>query len=367
MKIGVTSLGCRSTRENYGAVLQMWAFKKVVERIHPNSEVMLIDYKAKCLKNSKSKLTELDLKAPTFKGRIKKMIYFPFVRKRYNNIEKFFVKECNRTKDIIEYSGLNTFDGGFDVVIAESDVIWDPTFRSAGFDDMFFLNVPSFKKAKKIVYAASLGDAKFHDDKLDEFKKLTADLKYISVREDYAVDYLAKDFSMDVDKCLDPTLLLDAEDYMKFIGKRKIKEKYLLLYFPVEPSPRVLEVAKRMAKKNNLRIIEVSRSLKSMFKHKLFVTAGVEDFLNLLYYSEFIFADSFHGVCLSYVFKKSFYAFARAEGKKIKAICETLNLEDRFIDKDTEVNELKHLDYSNFDISKKKTESVDWLTHAIND
>ena len=361
VKIGVVSLGCRSTRENYGAIIQMWAFSKILKKVNPEFEVEMIDYQGKCLKNLTGKYTELDLKRKRkgIVGLLNCIISYPFVKRRYDNIEAFLNKHCNVTLKKYKYSELKNYYLDYDYLFAESDVIWDPSFRNSGFDEMFFLNVTAKESCKKFVYGASAGNCDFSEEQKKKFLSLIKELDDYSLREAHAAEYIAEFTKSDIKTVLDPTLLLEKKDYIGLIGSRPIREKYIFMYFPSSLNKKALRFAKAIAQKNNYKIIAISRSLKDKMFVEAKITCGIEDFLTYLNYAELVVCDSFHGVCLSYVLQKEFYAFPRNGEQKIKAICDLLGLPERFIDGDYVCD--KAIEYDEDFLQGKRAESMKFI------
>ena len=165
---------------------------------------------------------------------------------------------------------------------------------------------------------------------------------------------------------MDPVFLLTAEDYKSIIANRIMKEKYLLLYLPVNDNKKLRKQAKEYAKQNNLKILEITTKLIPRFGHKTLTSAGIEEFLSSIKYAEMIFTNSFHAICFSIIFEREFYAFTRKHNGKVEDICKTFGLEERFLS-DNEINNIKKIDYSTVQkkVSYWRKKSQDWLIKSI--
>ena len=110
---------------------------------------------------------------------------------------------------------------------------------------------------------------------------------------------------------IDPTLLLEYEDYDVLASDRLVEEKYLLIYSRRYNS-KMEDYAERMAKQNGWKIVEISlRATNAEKGHIMFYQAGVEEFLSLVKHAEFVVTNSFHGIILSAQFRRQFVIFSR--------------------------------------------------------
>lgn len=309
----------------------MTAFCNYISKKY-NIEIEVLDYLGINLKEyGTNKIMSKMLFGNSFKEKIRKLIFSHFIEKRYNsNIN--FLKNNEKTTKLYSIDDLKKEKFKYDYYIAESDVIWDPTFRNSGFDPAFFLSIPGFEFGKKIVYAAGLGNANFSDEQKIEFKSLLQNLDFWSVREDYSKKYIEKIISNDKVNCvLDPTLMVEDTYFKSLINNRYISEKYILVYTPAFNNEKLINDAYAYAKKNDCKVIIIKRvpSIKHFFDTK--INVSIETFLNYLNYCEVFFCDSYHGVCLSVQLKKEFFVYEREDGRKIADLCKRLGLTDRLV------------------------------------
>lgn len=367
MRIGTVSININTINHNYGAVLHSWAFQQVlINKIDGVEYTEVIDYLPNYMKGMNRKYPVLGYYKKGLKDAILWSIYTPSNIIKYDKVEKFIKKNFDKTAVKYTEDKLSKETLNYDVLICESDVIWDPNHYDSGFEKTFFFAHNNMKDKKKIAYAASLGNAEFSDHHKKEYRQLLKNMDYISVREKYAVEFTQQFTNKPVEYVLDPTLLLEAKDYEKIIAENKIKNNYLLIYFPLGYDTKLINQAREYAKKNNLEVIELSRYVWNKFRHKVYDTAGIEEFLALIKNAEVIFTNSFHGVCFSIIFEKEFYAFSRKTGRKIENICETFGLQGRFIKKN-EFNECEAIDYKKVNevLNTKRVQSIQYLVRAL--
>lgn len=88
--------------------------------------------------------------------------------------------------------------------------------------------------------------------------------------------------------------------------------------------------AERLAAENGWEIIEISLRAVNAGKHRMFYEAGVEEFLSLVKYAQFIVTNSYHGMIFSIQFRKNFAVFSREQcDTKISELLSLLELSDR--------------------------------------
>ena len=111
-----------------------------------------------------------------------------------------------------KYSAFNKnslLSNQYSLIITGSDQIWNTECADFSWD--FLLE--DVHGLKKISFAASMGGGKISD--YDRYKKCLEEYTSISVREQYASDVINQMFNNEkkIEVSLDPTLLLDKEDY----------------------------------------------------------------------------------------------------------------------------------------------------------
>lgn len=117
----------------------------------------------------------------------------------------------------------------FDYFVVGSDQVWNPYYAFAG-GECDFLTFA--KNDQKISYAASFGVSIIPEKKEIEYAEYLKSFKSISVREHQGSIIVKKLSDRDATVVLDPTLLLDEEDWMK-VEKKSLcrpKGKYVFVY-----------------------------------------------------------------------------------------------------------------------------------------
>lgn len=109
------------------------------------------------------------------------------------------------------------------------------------------------------------------------FRELLKNFDSISVREIQGTEFTQEYTDKPVVNVLDPTLLLDAEDYAKIAVKPKEKH-YLLVYNCLKNNRKMLEDAHKIAKERGLEVIEISVFYTNIFRNKVKLSIGIEEF-----------------------------------------------------------------------------------------
>lgn len=323
-KIGILTY---HTGYNYGASLQNYALQKVIKRM--GHDVETINFETERFVASR----EMFARSPRrLKEWIKIFCRLPYYQELKSRQELFdkFTRECLELSRLYRTEKEFIKDAGdYSCIVCGSDQIWNVSQDDApAANYLYFLNFP--KSQRRVAYAASFGkwvqEAPEHED---DFLPWLKQFDSISVRETSGVEYVRK-LGLDCELCLDPTVLLDKEDYEKICSERLIKEKYILL-FSWNCTPEVLSAAKRVSRELGLPVINIVPPPRAMFsgiKRKLDI--GPREFLSMIKHAEFVVTNSFHGTAFSTTFEKS-YVSVLSRGKKdlrIKSLLEQLGLAD---------------------------------------
>jgi hypothetical protein len=373
-KVGIISINRHTLDMNFGAALHSFAFQKYLDKTYAVDNV-IIDYKYKIIIDYRLDFPLLTaikkrMRMRTVIGFFLRLVWY---KVRYDKFELFYKNNCRTIdcygkpftgNDFEKNEHIENFD--FGKIVCESDVIWSPK-STGGFDRAFFCDYAFSKNMIKIAYAASISNHSFTDEEENTFKHLINNFDYISTREKQTADYVGKLTDKSVFHVLDPTLLLNAEDYYPVMKKRRNQTNYLLLYSAMSNDLTMLKKAKNLAKLMNLDFIEISNNLKNKIYHKVCTYIGVEEFLWYFSNARFIVTNAFHGMCFSIIFKKDFYVFPRdGTDLKLRSLVSTLDLEENFITHNKELLPIT-IDYDKtyVKLNEERKKSTDFINYAI--
>lgn len=185
--------------------------------------------------------------------------------------------------------------------IAGSDQVWNPCYEAKGYEFISFMPAK-----RRLSFAASIGVENILEDDKEYFKKRLLEMKYLSVREERAAQIIRELTGREADITLDPTLLLEKEEWEKIVRKPQIdiKDKYICTYFlgEIPDAVRIFAQEKAMA----------VCCLNNEQDPELF-TIDPAEFLYMIKNAEYVLTDSFHAVAFSIKFNKEFYVFNREQ------------------------------------------------------
>lgn len=357
------------TGYNYGASLQAYALSTIIKKMGLSCEI--INFETERFLASR----EMFSRKPT---RIKELIkiitripYFNQLKKRQALFDSYTnkhlpVSELYRKEESVIENATN-----YDCIVCGSDQIWNLSQNDAPAANLlFYLNFP--KKQKRISYAASFGKwVKEAYEYREIIVPLIKNFDAVSVREQSGLKFL-RSVGINATITIDPTLLLDKEDYDLICRERLVNSHYILL-FSWSCGKEVISAAKSISKELNLPIINITpppRALFSKIKRKLDV--GPCEFLSLVKYADFVVTDSFHGTAFSTNFEKPFVSVVtnNTPDPRMKSLLDQLDLSDHLVSS-TEID-LKRIYKTNFEnIRNKKIilrkDSLMFLQNSLDD
>lgn len=353
MRIGILTF---HSAHNYGALYQAYGLKMYLKQ--HGYKVEILDYRPYYIEN-KYALFPKGLKG--LKDTLKEIIKIPSKFIRRNRFKSFISKYIQPFPDKQEWSQ-------FDVYIVGSDQVWSPFITA--FDPYYWGTFERKQNSRLISYAPSFEIPDLQDEDLDKMVSLINRFDRVSLREQSSIDLLSDKLKRSPELVIDPTLLVDRNTWLSFVKKQDRKEKYILVY-QVRVSNKVIECAKGIAHKNKLKIkVVVSNRYNNPFSEVEYIKPSPIEFLNLVYNAELIMSSSFHGVAMSIVYHKPFYAFTLCDGRndRIMTLLDNTGLSNRMIDKESDIS-LKPIRYG--DVEKMlyafREKSEKYLITAIND
>ncbi len=316
MKIGILTF---PEAINYGATLQATALRKtLLDR--SDASVDFLSYKNAAIQST-SKIFDFK-EAFSLKYTIAHLYNLPEAVKRVNNFKKFWSTHLSfGTTDVNQY----------DIVITGSDQVWNYTLTN---NDWFYFF--DFKKedTKKVAYAASFGLSKVDDSLKNKMTELFNDFDYLSVREKTASSIIKSLTGNAPAVVLDPTLLLNKDEWKKYSDQSYTKAGYIFVY-TIHYSDKVWEYAHKLSEMTGLPVKTISYSKLHKQNADYDFTAGPDRWLSYMMNADYIVTNSFHGLAFSINFEKNFFFDLPSEklgvGSRLSDITERYALMDRNI------------------------------------
>ena len=149
--------------------------------------------------------------------------------------------------------------------------------------------------------------------------------RYIGVRESWTKKELTPYYTGEIAWCLDPVLLLEAEQWQYPFPQKKI-QPYILIY-AFEVAKNEYQKIVKWAKQLQLNVIELVTHERPKWPGIVYEDAyGPEEFVAFVQNSSYIYTDSYHGALFSIIFQKPFYCLTHGLGdnERIRDIRERL-------------------------------------------
>lgn len=357
---------------NYGAILQSYALQvKLNELGYKN---LIINYSNRYIDSQYPTIFRLFLSFKFIKL-FKLLFSLFFFPQRYKRIQKRnaklikFIKKNLKLTDKVSGKKLFIKINQFNTVIIGSDQVWN--FELTNYDLNYLLNINFNQSIRRISYASSFGN----NDYIKKFKaiyfKYLSNFNALSLREESSCNLLQSELGINSTHVIDPTLLLDKNDYEKLIinFKRTINlpEKFILIYLVAEPDL-LIQRAINLSKKLNIPIITISL-LKKYPEIFYIPDCGIEEFLLIISKAYIIFSTSYHGIMFSLIFNKHFlYELSNNNSNtniRIIDAAEQFSFSAQQILKNTDPNFEIDWERINALIRQRKQYSVDFLTKNI--
>lgn len=355
MKIGILTF---HRAENFGAVLQCYALQRFLQQ--RGYDVEIIDYRNKNIENGYKLFTIRDSSLLIFlKSVIRSLLTFIIRCKKKISYKRFRLKYLNVSKKVYTDS---SFSRDYDIIICGSDQIWNSRL-TGGLDLCYFLGFKT--AARKISYAASseLRDYHLLDNYKLELTNILKTFKGCSVREKKFADYLHDILNINFETVIDPTFLLEKNEYLKIAINPKTN-KYVLVYNLTE-NESTIAYAKRLAKEKYLKLIIINAGIKPFYKKN--VALDPRELLGYIANAEYIFTNSFHGLSLSLKLNKQVYVVKTDYTSRLEDLLSSLGLGNRILQSNISNFKESYLDYTQINnvIESKVTYSVKFLLDSI--
>lgn len=348
--------------ENFGAVMQTYALQEtlkslgveaiVIDHRNSNIEAQYHIFNPSILWSRKNFLISIKNYLTRFKSlrsrKIKKKEYADFRKEYLNIVSETEWKNC-------------------DLLITGSDQVWN-LYLTGGFDDFYFLNLPSVAHQRRISFAASSDkdpqELLYHNS--ERIRKTLGNFDGLSVREDFLKDKLHNFVDKDIRVHPDPTFLLDVKKYDE-MAVRPAQSGYVCVYH-MTPTEEGRYLAEKIAAERGLEVVELFggyevRKSGNSCKADLSPT----ELLGYLRYADSIVTTSFHGVAFSVKFRKDFWVIDKGDNFRQRNILNKLGLNDRLVNDPLNVEIDDSIDYAKVDkkLAEMINSSFEYLRYSL--
>lgn len=349
-------------QKNYGNRLQNYAVRNVLEMLGIEVETLSYVKKIFDLKFYMMfifhKLTRYHFSKDPF-----------FWKKGYHYFENFvkFNNEFIPTKWIKDIEEIKEKES--DYFVLGSDQVWNAEWYSIDIlKDLFLLTFCDNRK--KICFSPSFGVSSLPEEWKGWFKDNLVKFHALSVREEAGVKIIKELTNRDAELLIDPTLMLDADDWLKIAKCPKhvdVDRPYVLTYFLGEKTIECEALLEELQGKKHLCIY----NLRDTNQPDLYIS-GPREFIYLFSKAEIILTDSFHACVFSFLFQKPFLVYRR-KGKdenimsRIYTFLNRFDLQRKLVN-DREYKNIFEADYKNGyeQLEKERKKVFKYLRESMN-
>lgn len=286
---------------NYGNRLQNYAVQAVLSQLGLKTET--ISFQKEIISGKRLlKLWIMRLSGYHLPGDKRFWKNYPHKVKAFKKFNKKYIRTL-KVKNIDEI-------GDADYFVLGSDQVWNPEWwgDSELKKDIFLLTFA--KPEQKVCFSPSFSVEHLSIEWEPWFKKWLPTFPNLAVREESGVKIIKELTGCDAIVTIDPTLMLDKNDWRKIASAPKkvnTSKKYVLTYFL---GGRSEETNKRIQSYVNEVSAECIYHMNDMDFPELYV-ADPAEFLYLIDKAELVLTDSFHACVFSFLFGKAFICFDR--------------------------------------------------------
>ncbi|MBU5405333.1 polysaccharide pyruvyl transferase family protein [Paraeggerthella hongkongensis] len=348
---------------NYGASLQAFATIEVLKRL--GIKASLLDY---VNHYAKQKTTFELLRDGELKEACRVFVKdVVFKRKALHN-RAFgpFHDSLPKSKQYGSVEELSEIEA--DCLIAGSDQIWSPGI-TGNLEPVFFLDFGNANK--KISFASSLGNYRYSETEREIVKGYLSSFSHISVRERRAAEYLSEFVDKDLFRCLDPTLMLDAQFWDSFSEKPEgfdENERYIVVFNLARRSDEEIGLWKKMSQETGLPLWRICNNTYNEGTFDRLLTGMTpQEFVWILNHAAFVWTDSFHGTAFSVNLSTPFAAMTPINGNvsRIKDLLDLTHLSSRYVDEAKDVPFACDFLAAQDSLSAEREICTDWLNNAL--
>jgi hypothetical protein len=361
---------------NYGSVLQAYATQYSIEKL--GCECEIINFRTHSQKYSYS-LYKIPLGIKILsKRQCLEPVYRIIKLSKYHNARvvrakkfEYFINHILKTTR--EYNSVKSIyhaNFQYDLAVTGSDQTWnihcgEMILEKIDCACVYYLDFA--KDIPKAAFAASIGH--MTEDELVKKRDFLEKYDYIATRETAGKHKLEKIINKSIDVVLDPTFLLSMGEWLevlKISDKPLLPVPYVLLYSLGRDVPVWTTQIQKFVQDKSLKIVCITPFYFKRIEGVIqLYDIGPLDFLNLYNHAKYVFADSFHGMVFSIIFRKSFLVLGGKYYKndiRKKSLLQILHLESRLIDDESDINTHKAID---LDYSKYETIIQEHIDHSM--
>lgn len=344
---------------NYGAALQAYAMKHIFDNY--GEKVTFLNYQPASITQSYR-----NFHARSFRNFISSILNLPASFRKNMRFASFFQKYIPDTQKAWERADGISVDS--DRIVLGSDQIWNFNITD-GYDGVYWGEIEQNRPCRIISYAASMGNGQLSREDLALIQHSLRNIRFLSVRETATRQKLQSLTRRNIPVVLDPTFLIDNQEWLSL--SPEIKHKNYVLLYSLNNRSETTKIAQFIASEADLEIIEIlsgGRSFQKRSGHIEKTAVGPGEFIGLIANASYVITDSYHGTVFSIQFQKDFYSYVDGSNQsRIEDLLRRLNLADRILYSYPPNMQLTTINYTNCNriLRKQILYSIKFIENAM--
>lgn len=337
-KLGIVTL---YDAQNYGAFLQGYAMQKTLQKYNYSPEFV-------------------KMKSDHLRG------FYKMVKTKNIPLAAFRIEQLIQFRKSLQYVKIGgNASEAYESIVIGSDTLWDVLNNAYPHREEFLgynLNSDNI-----FTYAVSCNSTKAEDFfACYKEKATTQNLKAVGVRDE-ETKYLAEKMGCNcAEIVLDPTLLLNPEEYSLMKDAKPRDVSHWLLVYGYTFSTEEQEMIKSFASEKKLMTVAIG--IWNSWCDRV-IAASVPDFLGILNDVPYVCTSTFHGTIFSALFRKKFIVFSHNNPKTVHVL-ETLGMSSRdLFQSNMSIFDVFDCDPPYFEMEKvlieKRKDSFEFLRKAL--
>ncbi len=327
---------------NYGAALQAYALQQRISGLGADCELLDLlrplhaEYRPSdrfaSLAPYSTRATHRVSLAQMLRGRARHLLGACVSVHRNRRFAEFDATAFRYSRPFHSADELYAASLNYDAYVTGSDQVWNPSYPYS--PEPYFLTFAREAKPR-IAYAPSFGVATLHSAVQDNYRKWLNGITSLSVREHHGAEIIRSLTGRSAEVVLDPTLLLDASEWAGVAVRPRVRKPYILCYSLSEP-PGFVSLCRYVREATGYPMFRVEIGGRLIRPGINTVRdAGPREFLGWIMDAALVVTNSFHGTCLSILFRKPFHSVLSSElgpnsrNSRLESLLDLVGLRDR--------------------------------------
>lgn len=363
MKIGIITMPLCA---NYGGTLQNWALQQVLIKMGHDPITLRFPVMYQGMSSVKYWTKVFPMQAARFVihkfigGKYEMPQTIGVWKKNVRGMERFVNEHIKVTEYLPSLNMDDVRRYGIEALVVGSDQIWRPVMYDA--IKYYFLGFAEDSDILRIAYAPSvaLEEWPYRPEITVKLRELIKKFSAVSVREKSSIELVKENLGVDAQWVLDPTMLLNKEDYIEVCKDVPHCKKPFVFAYILDMTDEKMTMAEQIAK-------HMQCNVQYLTAQKTKPDDTIEKWLANFRDAAYVITDSYHGTAFSLIFQKQFCCFYNTKrgNARMESLKMISGLNDRFIN-ESSIFSNSEIDYDAVDKNIELMREKSWTFLDIN-